>query len=155
MDVKHVLTKNYLLDYYLNNLDKKVEKGKNSKSEYIILFLYLGLIVLTIVTFNIDNLETRLMLFDITIPLGSHRIYNTLAIVIAEMLGLVIFKYYHLTTDKNIMFWTEILDIFRQKYSRWTIPFKLMLNDLRKILKLAEIFNMMILIFGGGLKYFS
>ena len=149
MEVKHVLTKNYLLDYYLNNLDKKVEKGKNSKTEYIILFLYLGLIVLTIVTFNIDNLETRLMLFDITIPFGSHRIYNTFAFVIVEILGLVIFKYYHLTTDKRTIFWTVIAEIFRQKYSRWTILFKLMLKDLGKILKLAEILNVLILIIGG------
>ena len=152
MDVNDRRPKNYLLDIYLNYLDKKVEKGKNGKTEYVILFLYLGLIVLTIVTFTIDDLETRLMLFDATIPLGSHRIYNTLTTLMSAIVGLVIFKYIHLTTDKNIMFWTEIVDIYRQRYSHWTIPFKFLLKDLTKIFKLAEIFQtfiVLLLIFGG------
>ena len=158
MDVNDIRPKNYLLDIYMNYLDTKVEKGKNGKTEYVILFFFIGLIVLTIVTFTIDDLETRIMLFDLTIPFGGNRIYNTLTTVIGAMLGLIIFKYYHVTTDKRIIFWTEIVNIYRQKYSHWTMPFKLLLNDLTNIFKLADIFqifNVFLLILGGGLIYFS
>ena len=94
------------------------------------------------------------MLFDLTIPLGSHRIYNTVIILNFEIFGLIIFNYYHLTTDKKIMFWTEIVDIFRQKYSRWTKAFKLLLNNLTKIFKLVEIstkLTMLLIIIHGKL----
>ena len=93
------------------------------------------------VTFTVNDFDTRLMLFDFTIPFGLHRIYNTVIILNFEIFGLIIFKYYHLVIDKKIMFWTEIVDIFRQKYSRWTIPFKLLLTDLPKSFKLAEMFT--------------
>ena len=146
MDVKHLLAKNHLVEYYLNYLDRKFENDKNSKTEYFILFFYLGLIILTTVTLTIDDIETRLILFDITILFGSHRIYNTIALVIIEMFGLVIFQYYHLTTDKNIMFWTEIGNIYRQRYSRWTMPIKLLINDLLKMIKLAKYFTLLVVL---------
>ena len=147
MDVNAFRPKTYLLEIYLKYLDKKIEKGKHDKTEYVIFLIYLGLIILTIVTLTINDLETRLMLFDITIPFGSHRIYNTILSVIFEIYGLALFKYIHLTTDKKIMFWTEIVDIYRQKYSRSTIPFKLLITDLPKIIKLAEIFKTFCLLF--------
>ena len=131
-----------VMNSYLNYLDKKLAKGKNYLIEYVILFLFLGLITLTMVTFTIDNLETRLILFDISIAFGTNRIYNLILIIFTEILGLVVFKYFHLTTDKLLLFWIEIVNIFRGKYSRWTIFFRILLKgELVKIQKHVDYFS--------------
>ena len=113
----------FLIDHYLDNLKRKLNYGRRTSLFELYLFLsYFVLIILTIVCLFVNDLDIRLLLFDITLFIGGIRLYNSLLFILISMFGATMFMYLHFTNNHKLLKWTEPLEVFRGNIVAERVP---------------------------------
>ena len=112
--------KHFFIDHYLDYLNKK--PLLIASLEYVLFFVYiLAMINITLCYLWAHDVESRLMWFDFTLYIGGIRLYDTIILILGSILGASLFKYFHLTNDKSLFKWTDILRVFKGALSPMSI----------------------------------
>ena len=110
---KPIVVNNVVLKHYIRSINRKVEQNRrNSAIDYFILFSFYFLIAKDIVCLRINenDHQLRLYLFDLTLFMGGVKHFTMYAMILAWTAASLLFKYFHLSRDKKLMQWVEILE---------------------------------------------
>ena len=126
--------RNLLIDNYLNEFNRKqLNNKKASISEWIRVFIYFAVIIREIVCLNINDKQSRLYLADITLFIGGIRQFNHYTFIIYFTFALVILKLFHFSSDKHLMSWIKLLEVFNGTLDHRIAVFTKHLDDFNKI----------------------
>ena len=109
---EHFVEKNIFFNHYLNLINNNLNKShKKSIFDYILFICFVLMIIKEIICLQVIDRQTRIYLLDITLFLGGIRQYNAFVFILMWFCSLYSFKHIHLTKDKNLMQWVEVLEI--------------------------------------------
>ena len=110
---KPIVVNNFLLNYYVRSVRRKVEQNhKNSVFDYIVFLGFYLTISVFVICLMIDsnNMKARLYLFDLTIIVEGLRHYTHYFLILTWTGASLMYKYFHLTRDNKLMKWVEIFE---------------------------------------------
>ena len=131
--------KHFLIDRYLHYLDEK--PLLIAVLEYALFCAYIVAIIgITICYYNVHDIESRLMWYDLTLYIGGIRLYNTIIMILLSIFGITMVKYLHLTNDKSLFKWTDTLRVVKGDLSSSSILlFRYDMNSVPKISFIIQI----------------
>ena len=104
--------KNIVIDTYLRQTVRKLYQNKKpSLREYLLFCNYFLIIIKELICIHLEDKRLRLYLFDVTLFIGGVRQFNSLFIILACVMAMVIFKSLHFTTEVRLMKWIELFQV--------------------------------------------
>jgi hypothetical protein len=109
---------NFFIDFYLNDLNRRLNNNKPFLRDYVIVIILLISILKVLVTLFVElDHETHFILFNVSKFIGGVEKYNTIAFLMACIMGLNLHRMLYLTTSKKLMIWTQLFEMTRGNIS--------------------------------------
>ena len=138
---KPIVVNSVVVKHFIRSVERNIEENrKNSATDYFILFGFYFLIVKDIVCLRINESDhqTRLYLFDLTLFMGGVKHFTMYAMILTWSAASLIFQYFHLTRDKKLMKWVEILEYITGSKALVAFTRPLLSRDQQDVLKYSS-----------------